>query len=90
VQLRSQAKAANRFGKSRHPFAVALADRLQQRRWAERSAVEGKATERRVRQELGASAAAGALTAAQINADLVAEETQHAVEAYRGVSSAAS
>jgi thioredoxin reductase len=40
--------------------------------------------------QVGASAAAGALTAAQINADLVAEETQHAVEAYRGVSSAAS
>lgn len=40
--------------------------------------------------QVGASAAAGAFAAAQINADLVAEETQGAVESYRGVSSAAS
>jgi thioredoxin reductase len=40
--------------------------------------------------QVGASAAAGAVAGAQINADLVAEETQHAVASHRGVSSAAS
>lgn len=40
--------------------------------------------------QVGASAAAGAFAAAQINADLVAEETRGAVESYRGVSWAAS
>ena len=40
--------------------------------------------------QVGAAAAAGALAAAQINADLVAEETGRAVEAYRGALSAAS
>jgi thioredoxin reductase len=39
---------------------------------------------------VGASAAAGAFAAAQINADLVGEEAQVAIESYRGVSSAAS
>jgi thioredoxin reductase len=40
--------------------------------------------------QVGASAAAGAFAAAQINADLVAEETRGAVESYRGVSWVAS
>jgi hypothetical protein len=39
---------------------------------------------------VGALAAAGAFAAAQINADLVGEEAQDAVESYRGVSWAAS
>ena len=33
--------------------------------------------------QVGSSAAAGAFAAAQINADLIAEETQRAVEEYR-------
>jgi thioredoxin reductase len=40
--------------------------------------------------QVGASAAAGAFAGAQINADLAGEETQGAVESYRGVSSAVS
>jgi thioredoxin reductase len=40
--------------------------------------------------QVGASAAAGAFAGAQINADLVGEETQRAVESYRDVSLAAS
>jgi thioredoxin reductase len=40
--------------------------------------------------QVGGSAAAGAFAAAQINADLVAEETRRAVDAYRDVSAAAS
>ncbi len=36
--------------------------------------------------QVGASAAAGAFTAAQINADLVAEDTDAAVDAYRRLS----
>ena len=40
--------------------------------------------------QVGASAAAGAFAAAQINADLVAEETRLGLEAYRGASSLAS
>jgi thioredoxin reductase len=40
--------------------------------------------------QVGASAAAGAFAGAQINADLVGEETQDAVESYRGASPAAS
>jgi thioredoxin reductase len=39
--------------------------------------------------QVGASAAAGAFAGAHINTDLVGEETQGAVESYRGVSSAA-
>ena len=40
--------------------------------------------------QVGASAAAGAFAAAQINADLVADEARRAVEAYRALSSVAS
>jgi thioredoxin reductase len=40
--------------------------------------------------QVGASAAAGAFAAAQINADLVAEETRAAVESWRSVASAPS
>jgi thioredoxin reductase len=40
--------------------------------------------------QVGTSAAAGAFAAAQINADLVAEETRRAVASYRDVSSVAS
>jgi thioredoxin reductase len=40
--------------------------------------------------QVGASAAAGAFAAAQINADLVAEETRAAVESWRSVASTAS
>jgi len=40
--------------------------------------------------QVGASAAAGAFAAAQINADLVAEETRRAIEAYQDMSSAVS
>jgi thioredoxin reductase len=40
--------------------------------------------------QVGASAAAGAFAAAQINADLVVEEAGRAVQAYRDVSSVAS